>query len=187
MSNIVLASSSPRRKQLLQMCGLDFDVIASKCDESIKSKLSAREVVTELSQAKAVDIFEKVEKNKIIIAADTVVSLNDNIFTKPNSEQDSYNMLTSLSGKTHQVYTGVCLAKNKKIIKSFYCKTDVSFYKLSDEEILAYIATGEPCDKAGSYAIQGIGAALVKEIYGDYYNVVGLPIARVIRELREMY
>ncbi len=186
MADIILASASPRRSQLLKMCNLNFEIIKPEADETVEENISADKAVVLLAERKATDVMNKVNNNKIVIAADTVVALKDKILTKPTSREDSYRMLSMLSGKAHQVYTGVCLAKKQKILKSFYCKTDVKFYKLSKEEILSYIATGEADDKAGAYAIQGMGAIFVEKISGDYYNVVGLPIASVVREIKSL-
>lgn len=186
MSGIILASASPRRSQLLKMCNLNFETIKPEADETVEENISADKAVVQLAERKATNVMNKVDNNKIVIAADTVVSLENNILTKPTSREDSYRMLHMLSGKVHQVYTGVCLGKNERILKSFYCKTDVKFYKLCKEEILSYIATGEADDKAGAYAIQGMGAIFVEKITGDYYNVVGLPIASLVREIKKL-
>lgn len=186
---IILASASPRRRELLHQIDMEFEVIPSNAEESTKSSVPA-EAVKELSCLKAVDIFnrlsEEEKKDALIIGADTVVSLDGHIMGKPNSRENAVKMLSLLQGKTHQVYTGVTLvwADLQKI--SFYEKTDVTMFPMSAEEIEGYVATGEPMDKAGAYGIQGKCAAYIKEISGDYNNVVGLPIGRLYQEMKKI-
>lgn len=186
MESVILASASPRRKQILEMCNISFKVIVPEVDENFQQDIKPNELVMSLSKKKAIAILEKTCTNNIILAADTVVALKGEILTKPKDKIESFNMLKKLSGKEHFVYTGVCLIKNKKVKSNFYSKTKVQFYELTDKEIEDYIKTNQPFDKAGSYAIQGAGAAFVKKIDGDFYNVVGLPISKVIREIREL-
>ena len=181
MSEIILASASPRRKELLANMGLDFSVVVSDADESaIDSDVPSGIYVQELALIKAAAVAQKVLKNKnaIIIAADTVVVNNSEILGKPRDENHARQMLSSLSGKTHQVYTGVCVMR---ICDAYtVCKdvcTDVTFKTLTDEKINRYVNSGEPMDKAGAYGIQGLGAMLVEKINGDYFNVVGLPVS----------
>lgn len=179
---MILASASPRRKELLSYIADDFRVIPAKGEETIPDGASADEAVSILSRQKAEEIY-KTYKNEIIIAADTVVSADGRILGKPRSEQDAFEILSALSGRTHTVYTGVCVISEKGERSLFTEKTEVTFYPLSEEEIRGYIATGDPMDKAGAYGIQEKGAFLVKGITGDFYNVMGLPIARLKREL----
>lgn len=191
---IILASASPRRKELLSQIGLSFEIMVSDAQE-VTTQTEPAEVVMELSKLKATDIFEKLsEKEKaqcLVIGADTVVSLGRQIMGKPGCEQKAVEMLSALQGKTHQVYTGVTLvytdASGSCRCKSFFERTDVTLYSMTDEEIVAYAETGEPMDKAGAYAIQGKCAIHVKEICGDYSNVVGLPVGRLYQELKNVF
>lgn len=181
MSDVILASASPRRKELLANMGIDFSVVVSDADENaVDSSVPPGIYVQQLSLLKAVSTAEKVIKNKnaLIISADTVVVNDGSILGKPTDQRDAFNMLSALSGKTHQVYTGFCVLRTKDAYA--VCKhvcTDVTFKKLSDEQIMRYIQSGESMDKAGSYGIQGLGAMLVEKINGDYFNVVGLPVS----------
>lgn len=181
MSDVILASASPRRKELLTNMGINFSVVVSDADESVAdSNVPPGIYVQQLSLLKAVSTAEKVIKNKnaLIISADTVVVNNNKILGKPKNEQEAFDMLSALSGKTHQVYTGFCVlrAKDAYTVCKHVC-TDVTFKKLSAEQISSYIQSGEPMDKAGAYGIQGLGAMLVEKINGDYFNVVGLPVS----------
>ena len=181
MKHIILASASPRRKEILELAGLKFDVMPSDAQE-ITTKTAPNEVVMELASLKAKDIYKKSEKQSMIVGADTVVAYQGQILGKPTDEADAKRMLTMLSGQTHEVYTGVCVIEDGKT-KTFYEETKVTFYEISDEQIDRYIKTGEPMDKAGSYGIQGKAAVFIKGIEGDYYNVVGFPIARFLQEI----
>lgn len=181
MKHIILASASPRRKEILELADLKFDIMPSNAQE-ITTKTAPNEVVMELASIKAKDIYEKSEKQSMIVGADTVVAYQGQILGKPTDETDAKRMLTMLSGQTHEVYTGVCVIEDEKI-KTFYEETKVTFYEISDEQIDRYIKTGEPMDKAGSYGIQGKAAVFIKGIEGDYYNVVGFPIARFLQEI----
>lgn len=181
MKHIILASASPRRKEILELADLKFDVMPSDAQE-ITTKTAPNEVVMELASLKAKDIYKKSEKQSMIVGADTVVAYQGQILGKPTDEADAKRMLTMLSGQTHEVYTGVCVIKDGKT-KTFYEETKVTFYEISDEQIDHYIKTGEPMDKAGSYGIQGKAAVFIKGIEGDYYNVVGFPIARFLQEI----
>lgn len=188
MSRIILASASPRRRELLLQIGLQFEVMESACEEKIESSLP-EEVVCELSEQKARDVWERLKDEKaVVIGADTVVAFEGRILGKPKDEEEACSMLRSLSGNTHQVYTGVTLcytAGGRKQSHTFYEKTEVSFYPMSEQEIRDYAATKDPLDKAGAYGIQGRCAAHIKGIEGDYNNVVGLPIGRLYQELKE--
>lgn len=177
---IILASKSPRRRYLLTQAGLVFSVIPSGVDESAISVSSPALYAKELAVAKALDVSEKYP-DSWVIAADTIVLIDGLILGKPDSRDHAREMLYRLSGQTHQVITGYCVshkASEKCIINSV--KTDVTFKKLSEKEIEWYIHTDEPFDKAGSYAIQGLGTFLVHSIHGSYTNVVGLPVCEVI-------
>lgn len=208
---LVLASGSPRRKELLEQVNLTFEVIKSEGEEIIPDdeEFNPENIVMSLAKQKAVEVFERInETNTLVLGADTVVVHNNEILGKPKSVDDAYNMISSLSGDTHEVYTGVSIAikidkgielrtirektldidgelevKNKDdktiIIISTYVMTKVKVRKMSDEQIKEYISTDEPYDKAGGYGIQGSFAVNIKEIQGDYYNVVGLPINTV--------
>lgn len=181
MSDLILASGSPRRKELLETAGIDFEIKVADVDEKIPDGASPQEAVMSLAlqkaQAVAVDNPEK-----IVLGADTVVAYGGKILGKPKSEADAVKMLTELSGKVHTVCTGVALIKGDRV-KSFCEVTEVEFHKLAEDEIINYVKTGEPMDKAGAYGIQGKGCVLVKKIDGDYFNVVGLPVSKVYREL----
>ena len=181
LKHIILASASPRRKEILELADLKFDVMPSDAQE-ITTKTAPNEVVMELASIKAKDIYKKSEKQSMIVGADTVVAYQGQILGKPADEADAKRMLTMLSGQTHEVYTGVCVIEDGKT-KTFYEETKVTFYEISDEQIDYYIKTGEPMDKAGSYGIQGKAAVFIKGIEGDYYNVVGFPIARFLQEI----
>ena len=181
MKHIILASASPRRKEILELADLKFEVMPSDAQE-ITTKTAPNEVVMELASIKAKDIYKKSEKQSMIVGADTVVAYQGQILGKPTDKADAKRMLTMLSGQTHEVYTGVCVIEDGKT-KTFYEETKVTFYEISDEQIDRYIKTGEPMDKAGSYGIQGKAAVFIKGIEGDYYNVVGFPIARFLQEI----
>lgn len=184
---LILASASPRRKELLAKIGLPFDIIPSKGEETI-TKESPSEVVMELSRQKAQEIAAQRTEECIVIGADTIVAKGETIMGKPKDEKDAYRMLAGISDDCHQVYTGVTIIRTGKQTKNitFAEKTDVYLYPMSEAEIRAYIASGDPMDKAGAYGIQGDFAIHVKGIQGDYYNVVGLPIGRVYQELKKL-
>ncbi|MEL3974387.1 Maf family protein [Rossellomorea oryzaecorticis] len=184
MSNLILASQSPRRKELLQQIQLSFSIMSSNVDETVAPHLKPHEVVMELALKKAKEISVK-HPESYVLGSDTVVALGECILGKPQSEEEAREMLVMLSGKTHSVYTGVAILKGEKQ-SLFYEKTDVTFWELTSQEIDEYIVSEEPFDKAGAYGIQGLGAKLVKEVKGDYFSVVGLPLSRVYRALREM-
>ena len=179
----ILASASPRRKELLSLAGIEYDVIVSECEEILPEKILPHEAVMLLAKQKAEDVFSR-NSDCMVIAADTVVALEDKILGKPKDEDDAFNMLSSLSGRQHTVYTGVCIMTKDKT-DCFFVGTDVEFYSLTEKEIREYIATKEPMDKAGAYGIQGKGFVLVKGIHGDYFNVVGLPLAETVRHIAE--
>ncbi|MCM3215206.1 Maf family protein [Niallia taxi] len=182
--NLILASSSPRRKALLEDLHISFEVSSSDADESFDKSLAPEEIVMELARRKA-DAVLKANPKSYCLGADTIVYHNGNVLGKPASREEAFQSLKGLSGVWHAVYTGVSIAADGKHTV-FYEKTNVLFWELTDEEINAYLDTGEPFDKAGAYGIQGVGRLLVKEIKGDYFTVVGLPISRTIRELRAL-
>ena len=184
---LILASASPRRKELLEKIGLPFTVQPAKGEERITQK-SPADVVMELSRQKAEEIAAAQTEDCIIIGADTVVAKGEKIMGKPKDAADAKQMLRSIADDCHQVYTGVTLIRTGAHPQSvtFQEKTDVFLYPISDAELDAYIASGDPMDKAGAYGIQGDFAIYVKRIAGDYYNVVGLPIGRVYQELKRM-
>lgn len=196
MNEIILASASPRRRELLAQIGVPFRVCVSDCEEIITEILPER-VVCELSRQKARDVWQKLKKEqmpavgevkKLVIGADTVVAYDGRILGKPADEAQAVEMLTLLAGNTHQVYTGVtfCYQENgTEKLHTFHEMTEVTVYPMSREEITAYVETGDPMDKAGAYGIQGRFAAYVKEIRGDYNNVVGLPVGRLYQELKD--
>lgn len=181
---MILASNSPRRKQLLEMLGFDFSVIVSKVEEIIDPSLNEEELVMDLAYQKAVDIF-RTHKDDVVLGFDTLVYIDGETLGKPKDEHDAARMLELLSGKTHRVVTG-CAIITKKMSKSFYVASDVTFYPMAKEEIEEYIATREPFDKAGAYAVQGLGSKFIKSIHGDYFTVMGLPVSRVYHELKSM-
>ena len=192
MLQIILASQSPRRKELLTQIGLDFVVCPSTIEENVKDT-DPVEVVKELSRQKAEDVAEKAKsdyhgRDFLGIGADTIVVHDDKILGKPVDQADAVRMLTMLQGKTHNVFTGVTLifhedTKKKEI--TFAEKTEVVMCPMSPEEINWYVSTGEPMDKAGAYGIQGFCARFIREIRGDYNNVVGLPVGRIYQELKK--
>lgn len=180
--DLILASGSPRRSELLKLITEDFEVIPSDCEERIDTALSPVETVKALAVQKAEFVSQKYP-DKIVIGADTTVFYGGAPLGKPKDKADAKRMLSMLSGKKHTVITAVSIAKGGKTETVFAEETEVEFYPLSESEIDGYINTGEPMDKAGAYGIQGKGALLVKRIDGDYYNVMGLPVAKLYREL----
>jgi septum formation protein len=184
-AQIILASKSPRRRDLLQQAGIKFTVIPSNVDENLISSDSPWKYARKLAESKAKDV-SRTHPDSWVIGADTIVYIDNTILGKPGSPEDAHNMLKRLSARTHQVITGFCIcceAQNRFYSASL--STDVLFKKLSNDEIQWYIQTGEPFDKAGSYAIQGLGVVLVKRINGSYTNVVGLPVCEIVAFLIE--
>lgn len=184
----VLASASARRQELLQRIIRDFDVKVSNFDENVVAfNGSVDEYVINLAKGKAIDIRKNLEEDAIIIGGDTVVVLDDKILGKPKDEEDAYRILKELSGKTHRVYSGIVVINmynNKVEEESIY--TEVKMGTLTEKEILDYIKTGEPLDKAGAYGIQGYGGVFVEEINGCFYNVVGLPLNLLNKMLKKV-
>ena len=183
MPKIILASASPRRKELMELAGYDFEVICADIVEVVPEEAMPQEVVMSLALQKAQAVAAE-HKEAVVIGSDTVVALDGKIIGKPHSEQEACEMLRSLSGRTHKVFTGVAIVCGGKV-KNFFDETDVEFYSLGDDEIKKYVATGEPTDKAGAYGIQGKGSVLVKRINGDFFSVMGLPIAKLYREMSD--
>ncbi len=183
--DIILASQSPRRRELLGQMGLKgFKVTSPDVDEMVDGNLPPAQIVEELSLRKAAAVAEHADEDDLIIAADTVVVLEGAVLGKPEDEREAFSMLSALSGNRHYVYTGVTVIRGDKTVTQ-HEMTAVSFRELEPEEITNYIATGEPMDKAGAYGIQGLGALLVSGIDGDYFNVMGLPVYRLGRILAD--
>ncbi len=183
--NIILGSKSPRRSQLLQELGLTFSIITPNTDESYPSTLPIEEVPSYIAKNKALAIQDQVNETDIIITSDTIVTLNNELFGKPKDADDALLMLSKLSGKTHQVITGICIKKGEQIICDS-AVTSVTFRELNNDEILFYIDNYKPFDKAGSYGIQEwIGAAAITSINGSYNNVVGLPTHLIVEHLKQ--
>jgi septum formation protein len=184
MEHLILASSSPRRKELLENIHLSFEVSSSDVDESFTEGLSPEVVVKLLAERKAKAVAAH-NPTAFVLGADTIVVLEGTVLGKPNDDVEAAVMLGKLSGKTHEVYTGVAIVSpNEEDAFTFYEKTTVTFWELTETEINMYVSSGEPLDKAGAYGIQQLGSFLVKEIQGDYFSVVGLPVSRTVRELR---
>lgn len=178
---MILASNSPRRRELLALITKDFTVQGTDVDESLPAGIAPAAAVEQLSLRKALPLNDGA---RIVIGADTVVAVDGDILGKPATEDQARQMLSRLSGRWHSVFTGVSLVQGERHL-TFSCETKVRFFDLSPAEIDAYIATGECMDKAGAYGIQGYGSLLVEEIRGDYFNVVGLPVSRLYRALTE--
>lgn len=186
MYKIILASGSPRRKEILEQIGIEFSVVISK-DEEIIDKSKPDEIVEELATRKACSVASDMNEEIIVIGADTMVALDGQVMGKPKNEQDAKAMVKKLQGKKHQVYTGVCAVvketgKGDKIIRFVQC-TDVWVYPMTEEQINAYVATGEPMDKAGAYGIQGKFAVHIEKIEGEYLNIVGFPVSKLYQTL----
>ena len=183
MAKLVLASASPRRQELLQRMGIqDFDVRVPDTEENFPQGLSPREVVCYISREKSDAAAALCTDDEIVITADTMVFLDDRRLGKPKDEADALSMLTALQGRRHTVCTGVTVRQGSRILTEAE-STEVCFRPATEEELRAYIATGEPMDKAGAYGIQGLGALLVEGVQGDFFNVMGLPILRLSRML----
>lgn len=183
MKRLILASGSPRRKELLTRVCLSFEIFASHVDERFNPLQTPAEAVQTFALRKARNVAKRFS-DAVVLGADTVVSIDSSILGKPHNAQRAKEMLRRLSGRTHTVYTGTAIVSAERTY-SFYSATDVLFWDLTETEIEEYISTGEPFDKAGGYGIQGFGATLVKEIHGDYFTIVGLPISATVRALRD--
>ncbi|XP_001608096.1 dTTP/UTP pyrophosphatase [Nasonia vitripennis] len=190
---IILASGSPRRREILQNLGIKAEVIPSTFDENLNRSnyKSHGDFVADLAAHKVQEVFERLKEAKdskasLIIGADTIVTQGDTIYGKPKDEEDAFDILSNLAGKTHTVFTGVCLKTPKKELK-FWESTEVTFGHVTEQQIRAYVETGEPLDKAGGYGIQGIGGCLVEKVNGDFYTVVGLPLYSTIKQLNNLF
>ncbi len=181
-TKLILASQSPRRRELLQLLAIPFEVIPAKVEEKIDPDRDPAEEIQRLAQKKASWIFQS-HPDSLVIGADTVVVIDGMILGKPKDQKEAQAMLHRLSDRTHQVITGVCLIDAKQT-DCFVNITEVTFYPLSEEEIDRYTQSNEPLDKAGAYAIQGAAALFIKKIDGDYYSVMGLPIAEIAQHLK---
>lgn len=181
---LVLASSSPSRKMLLEQAGLSFDVVVSGVDETVPEDYTPAQTVETLARRKGEAVLPLCP-DKAIIAADSVVSIDGLILGKPKDDEAAKETLRRLSGRTHEIFTGVCLLWNGKI-DVFHMSTKVTFYQLTEEEIAEYVSLGESRGRAGAYGIEGIGVVLVQSIQGDYANIVGLPVAETIRRLHKL-
>ena len=185
MAKIVLASQSPRRQELLRNIGItDFDIRVPEADESYPAGLTAQQTVEYISRVKGEAAARLCTPDEIVITADTMVFLDDRRLGKPTDEADALRMLTALQGRRHTVCTGVTVRQGDRSITEVET-TEVFFRPATESELRAYIATGEPMDKAGSYGIQALGALLVEKIHGDYFNVMGLPVLRLSRMLQQ--
>ena len=184
MKDLILASQSPRRKELLSLYTTDFTVCVSDFDEDAVTADSPARLVEQLARGKCLAVAKE-HPGAVVLGCDTVVDVNGEVFGKPHSPDDARRMLRALSGATHYVHTGVCVSDGTRT-ESFVDTCKVTFFPLSEEEIERYAATEEPYDKAGAYGIQAAGALLVQGLTGDYFNVMGLPIAALARTLREM-
>ena len=180
----ILASASPRRKELLSIYVKDFKIMPADIDETVPDNIALEDAPLYTAKEKAAAVFKKLNEDEIIITADTIVMLDNKIYGKPKDKLDAYNMIKTLSGKTHQVITGVCCySKDKQINIEFSDVTNVSFTDISDEIIEKYLENAEYIDKAGAYAVQGFASMFVEKIEGSYDNVVGLPMGRLARNL----
>ncbi len=179
---IILASNSPRRKKLLEDAGVEFKVVSLNVDETVEERMRPDKMVLFLAEKKAKAVFE-LNPDDIIIAADTIVVYEGQVLGKPKDEEDAYRMLKMLSGNHHEVYTGVCImSKDKQVC--FHTLAEVWMNDYNDLQIYEYIKTKEPMDKAGAYAIQGLGKELVEHYSGDFFTIVGLPLKQLLTELR---
>lgn len=185
MSKIILASNSPRREKLLKQLGLSFTIVPSKIDEKSYADLEPEVMVQELAGAKAQEVAELVEET-VVIGADTIVLAGQHILGKPRDQEEAFQMLWRLQGKKHRVLTGLAVydTKSGRLLVD-YDRAEVYLRKMEEREITAYIGTGEPMDKAGAYAIQGLGGIFVEGLVGSYYTVVGLPIHKLVLMLKE--
>ena len=181
---VILASGSPRRRQLLELIGIEHEVMPSNIDETLRPRETPRRHAERLAREKASAIATR-EPGKITIAADTIVVVNRKVLGKPRDEDDARRMLSMLSGREHTVITAVAVARGRKL-RSAVEEVKVKFRRLREDDIEAYIATGEPMDKAGAYGIQGFGATIVESVNGDYFSVMGLPLARLVTLLRDL-
>ncbi len=183
MERVILASRSPRRQELIRHITEEFEVMVSCVDEVLPEGISPEDAPVYLARLKA-DTVASSHPGRVVIGADTVVILDDEILSKPTDSSDAFAMLSRLSGRTHTVVTGCCITDGVRTV-CFSEKTRVTFYRLTDREIAEYIATGDPFDKAGAYGIQGGAMLFVRGIEGDYFNVMGLPVGLLYRKLHD--
>jgi septum formation protein len=182
--DIILASKSPRRRELLYMLGAEnVKIVPATSEKDVSPSLEPGEAVTNIAYYKGNEVALKSEPDSLVIAADTLVYLDGNALGKPKDESDAFEMLSRLSNRVHSVYTGIALFCNGQHMTGFE-RTDVHFRRMSSDEILSYIKSGEPMDKAGAYGIQGLGSVFISGIEGDFFNVMGLPICKLITMLR---
>ena len=182
--NLILASKSPRRKELMQDCGFAFRSISCDCDEVFDKDIPVEKAIEKIAYQKAKTVWDAFP-NQLVLGCDTMVILDGEPLGKPKNREDASRMLKQLSGSTHRVISGVAiLGKDVHIV--FHDITEVTFYNIEEDDLQQYLDSDEPYDKAGAYGIQGKGKLFVKEIHGDYYNVMGLPIAKVYRELKKL-
>lgn len=182
MKQLILASASPRRKELMEDMNLQFDIVVSHCEEIFREDIPFGDAIEEVAFQKANDVFQHYP-DAVVIGCDTMVVYGNAKLGKPKDQEDARTMLHLLSGKTHEVISGVCIL-SKDMKKTFHEVTEVTFHDIEEDLLEYYLNTLEPYDKAGSYGIQGIGKLLVEGIHGDYFNVVGLPVSRLYRELK---
>lgn len=194
MKKIILGSASPRRRELMAQIGLEFEVVVSNKEEYYESTIP-EEIVKELALMKAENVTSELEakrqlKDMVIIGADTIVVLDDQILGKPRDEEEAFEMLTNLQGRAHQVFTGTAILSydetGERLVQNQASETKVYVHEMNRDEILSYIKSGEPMDKAGAYGIQGAFAAYIDRIEGDYYNVVGLPVSYLYQQLKNI-
>lgn len=187
MKSIILASGSPRRKELLERLNIDFDIIVSDLDEDSIEQSKPDDFVEKLAYEKAKSVSMLINKDSLVIGCDTVVVYNNEILGKPKNNEQAISFLKKLSGSNHQVYSGIAIIDTKSNNKYLSHEiTDVYMKELSNDEIAYYIQTGEPFDKAGAYGIQGIGSLFIEKISGDYYNVMGLPLNKLYKGFNEL-
>ena len=184
MKRLILASKSPRRDEILDLAGYAHEIIVSDADETLNEEISARDAVREISRRKAAAVLGETSGERVIVAADTVVENNGEIYGKPKDASDARRMLSEMSGGRHLVHTGITVTDGARTV-SETVTTEVYMRKLKDEEIEGYIASGAPFDKAGAYGIQGVAGAFVERLEGDYFNVMGLPLYRISEILSE--
>lgn len=186
---IILASGSPRRKELLEKMGLTFEIVKSEFDESSIDYKNPKKLVMKLAESKADEVSKRndMTSDSLIISADTIVVFKNEILGKPKDDLDAMRMLKLLNNQKHQVYTAMCIIDMKKMSKKVVLsKSDVFFDKISDEKIMDYVKSGEPSDKAGAYAIQGDGSVFIKKINGDYFSIMGLSVNQLYKELSKI-
>ena len=183
MNQLILASGSPRRKELLSTLNIPFEIITADIDETIDESKPLIDEIEHLSFKKALAVFQE-HKEQVVIGSDTIVTLGNKHLGKPHDEEEAFETLKSLQGKMHEVITAVTIL-SKKSSETFSVVSKVEFYPMSDEEIRSYIATKEPLDKAGSYAIQGLGSKYIKGIIGDYYAIMGLPVGELYHRIQK--